>query len=72
MQETGLTPAERTLRAQIAAHDSWAKTEDRSARPSKARQAAEDKRRGIALWTAREPAWRGCPDEGSCLRIRGR
>jgi hypothetical protein len=38
-----LTPAERTLRAQIGAHDSWAKTENRSARTAKARQAFQDR-----------------------------
>lgn len=35
-----LTPAERTLRSQIAAHESWARTPDRAARTAKARQAA--------------------------------
>jgi hypothetical protein len=38
-----LTPAERSIRAQIAAHDSWAHTEDRSARTANARKAALDK-----------------------------
>jgi hypothetical protein len=38
-----LTPSERVLRAQIAAHTSWANTIDRSARTAKARQALEDK-----------------------------
>lgn len=38
-----LTSAERSLRAQIAAHDSWAKTENRSARTAKARQAFQDR-----------------------------
>jgi len=33
------TPAERRLAAQIAAHESWANTPDRSARTSKARAA---------------------------------
>jgi hypothetical protein len=37
------TPAERRLRAQIHAHESWARTEDRSARTLPARQAAEDR-----------------------------
>jgi hypothetical protein len=36
----GLTPSERTLRARMAAHLSWAKTEDRSARTAPARKAA--------------------------------
>lgn len=38
-----LSPTERSLRAQIAAHDSWARTPDRAARTAKARQALEDK-----------------------------
>jgi hypothetical protein len=38
-----LTASERTLRAQIAAHDSWAHTEDRSARTANARKAMLDK-----------------------------
>jgi hypothetical protein len=38
-----LTPAEKSLRGQIAAHESWARTENRSARTAKARQALEDK-----------------------------
>ncbi len=42
-QDNSLTPAERKLRAQIAAHESWAHTEDRSARTAKARRALEDK-----------------------------
>jgi hypothetical protein len=35
-----LTPSERVLRARMAAHISWAKTEDRSARTVAARRAA--------------------------------
>ena len=38
-----LTPSERTLRAQIAAHQSWARTEDPSARTANARKAMLDK-----------------------------
>ena len=38
-----LTPAERTLRASLAAHESWARTEDPSARTASARQAMLDK-----------------------------
>ncbi len=38
-----LTPAERTLRSQIAAHDSWARTPDRPARTANARKALDDK-----------------------------
>lgn len=37
------TPAERRLAAQIAANESWARTEDRAARTSKARAALEAK-----------------------------
>ena len=35
-----MSPAERRLKAQAAAHTSWAFTEDRSARTSRAREAA--------------------------------
>lgn len=38
-----LTQSERTLRAQIAAHESWAHTEDRPARTANARKAMLDK-----------------------------
>ena len=38
-----LTPEFRTLRARIAAHESWARTPDRSARTAKARKALDDK-----------------------------
>ncbi|HPX38594.1 MAG TPA: hypothetical protein PLH92_17225 [Mycobacterium sp.] len=38
-----LTPAERILRGQIAAHTSWARTPDRAARTAAARQAADDR-----------------------------
>ena len=38
-----LTPAERSLRSQIAAHKSWAHTPDRAARTSNARRAMLDK-----------------------------
>lgn len=34
-----LSPSERSLRAQIAAHESWARTADRSARTAPARAA---------------------------------
>lgn len=37
------TPSERTLKAQISAHESWAQTENRTARTAKARQALENK-----------------------------
>ncbi|MDQ0377973.1 hypothetical protein [Amycolatopsis thermophila] len=37
---SSLTPAQRTLRAQVAAHTSWAKTTDRAARTAPARRAA--------------------------------
>jgi hypothetical protein len=38
-----LTPVERSLRAQIAAHESWAHTEDRRARTENARRAMLEK-----------------------------
>ena len=37
-----LTPSDRVLRAQLAAHISWANTEDRSGRTAHARKALED------------------------------
>ncbi len=37
------TPQERTLQARIAAHESWAKTPDRSARTANARAAMASK-----------------------------
>lgn len=40
---TGLSPNERSLRARIAAHESWAHTPDRSARTANARKAMQDK-----------------------------
>jgi hypothetical protein len=40
---SNLTPAERSLRAQLAVHTSWAQTVDRSARTAPARQAMLDK-----------------------------
>jgi hypothetical protein len=43
MASDELTPAQRRLRAQIAAHASWAHTEDRAARTAAARQAAHDR-----------------------------
>jgi hypothetical protein len=38
-----LTPTERHLRAQLAAHSSWANTEDRTARTSAARKALDQR-----------------------------
>jgi hypothetical protein len=38
-----LTPSQRALRARMAAHASWARTIDRSARTGPARQAALDR-----------------------------
>ena len=38
-----LSPAERSLRGQIAVHESWARTPDRAARTEKARKAALDR-----------------------------
>jgi hypothetical protein len=40
---SSLTPTERSLRAQIAAHESWANTDDPSARTANARKAMLDK-----------------------------
>jgi hypothetical protein len=40
---TDLTPAERSLRAQLASHTSWARTENRTARTSNGRAALEQK-----------------------------
>lgn len=40
---TNLTPSERSLRAEAAAHTSWANTEDRSARTAPARRALLNK-----------------------------
>jgi hypothetical protein len=42
-QSNSLTPAELSLRGQIAAHESWARTVDRSARTAPARKAMDDK-----------------------------
>jgi hypothetical protein len=41
--EEGLTPAQRTMRARIAAHVSWSRTNDRAARTAPARKAALDR-----------------------------
>jgi hypothetical protein len=38
-----LTPSEKSLRGQIAVHESWARTPDRSARTANARKAMLDK-----------------------------
>ena len=38
-----LTPSERKLRAQLAAHESWARTDDPSARTAPARRAFLDR-----------------------------
>lgn len=43
MSSTDRTPAERTLHARLAAHESWAHTPDRAARTAKARAAALDR-----------------------------
>jgi hypothetical protein len=43
MPQDGLTESERAMRAQIAAHESWARTPNRSARTAAARQALLDK-----------------------------
>ncbi|SRX81555.1 hypothetical protein MPP7335_03307 [Mycolicibacterium parafortuitum] len=38
-----LSPTERSIRSQIAAHESWAQTENRAARTANARRALLDK-----------------------------
>ncbi len=43
MPSSRLTPTERTLRARLAAHESWANTDDRSARTAAARAAHDAK-----------------------------
>ncbi|GAA5104900.1 hypothetical protein [Haloechinothrix salitolerans] len=43
MTEQGMTPAQRTLRAKVAAYTSWANTTDRAARTAAARKAAHDR-----------------------------
>jgi hypothetical protein len=40
---TSLTDAERSLRGQLAAHESWANTKDRTARTANARAALDQK-----------------------------
>jgi hypothetical protein len=40
---TGLTPAERTLRAQIAANESWASTDNRTTRTANARRKFDER-----------------------------
>lgn len=40
---TSLTPAERRLRAQLASHESWANTENRTQRTAPARKALDNK-----------------------------
>ena len=41
--ESSLSPAERTMRAKLAAYDSWAQTEDRTARTEPARRAFQER-----------------------------
>ena len=43
MSAPGLTPSQRVIRAQIAAHTSWANTEDRTERTEPGRQAMRKK-----------------------------
>jgi hypothetical protein len=43
MGEEELTPAQRSLRAKLAAHTSWANTSDRAARTAAARKAANER-----------------------------
>jgi hypothetical protein len=42
-EQRGLTPEQRTLRAQLAAHESWARTTDPATRTAAARKAANDR-----------------------------
>jgi len=53
-----LTPVQRSLRASIAAHTSWAKTEDRRARTAKATKANMDRFERLV-----DPEARLTPDE---------
>jgi hypothetical protein len=43
MHDDSLSPAQRSLRARIAAHTSWANTTDRAGRTAAARKAAWDR-----------------------------
>ena len=43
MGEEDLTPVQRSLRAKLAAHTSWANTADRTARTAAARKAADER-----------------------------
>ena len=43
MTESRMTPAQRTLRAKLAAHASWANTANRSTRTEAARKASHDR-----------------------------
>jgi len=43
MTDLGMTPAQRSLRAKIAAHKSWANTPNRAARTEAARKASHDR-----------------------------
>jgi hypothetical protein len=53
-----MTPAERSLRGKIAAHESWARTSDRSARTANARMGLEEK-----FWREADPNNELAPDE---------
>jgi hypothetical protein len=43
LRRESLTPAERRLRGQLASHESWANTKDRTARTAPARAALDQK-----------------------------
>ena len=43
MRSASLTPAERSLRSRLAAHESWARTRDPAARTANARKAFRDR-----------------------------
>lgn len=53
-----LTPAERKLRAQIAANTSWALTENRAARTANGRRAADERFLSMVPDTVTDPAER--------------
>jgi len=42
-EKLAISPAEKSLRGQLAAHTSWANTQDRTARTAKARSAFENR-----------------------------
>lgn len=66
-RDRGLTPEERSLRARMAAHESWARTGDRSARTAPARKAAMDRyERQVDPEGTLDPAERARRAEHAC------